>query len=244
VVAIDHEDFDLSWDSTYEADIYPIIEGTSAISALSGISAIGVNIQKISVAGETVYMPQPRELVLSAQLLSTLTEASATLYYLYLTPLGEFYFDTVAPRNKGKKKGFYHPKYYWRNISFVYNNTSAQVNYFSQKQNEYEYYENGTGGATGNINDMKLSIISFTTSKALYEFKPMPVHFSNGIMMFITATDAQLVLVKRNLVYGIQQTRDTASINQQTKTLFQNGTLTFFANDTGNAGIQIIKTDF
>lgn len=176
VVAIDHEDFDLSWDSTYEADIYPIMEGTSAISAVSGLSAIGVNIQKISVAGETVYMPQPRELVLSATLLSSLTEASGTLYYLYLTPLGEFYFDTVSPREKGKKKGYYHPKYYWRNISFWYNDSSYNMAPFKQSHIDYIYSMNGTGAGSDSVTSSTstLMMLAVPTSPALFETKPIP----------------------------------------------------------------------
>lgn len=174
VVAIDHEDFDLSWDSTFEADIYPIMEGTSAISAVSGLSAIGVNIQKVSVAGETIYMPQPRELVPSATILSSLTLASATFYYLYLTPLGEFYFDTVAPRNTEKKKGYYHPKYYWRNISFIYTNPNKGPYGFQQSKYDYEYFTNGNGsgdayGATGVVGQATIA-----TSFALYQWSAVP----------------------------------------------------------------------
>jgi len=178
VVAIDHEDFDLSWDSTYEADIYPIMEGTSAMSAVSGLSAIGVNIQKVTLAGETLYMPTPRELVLSAQLLSTLTEASATLYYLYLTPLGEFYFDTVAPRNKGKKKGYYHPKYYWRNISHIYNDSSNNINPFSQEQGLYIYKTNGDGAGADSITtgSSTLLMLTVTSTGTFFQMKPVPVY--------------------------------------------------------------------
>lgn len=176
VVAIDHEDFDLSWDAAYEADIYPIMEGTSAISAVSGLSAIGVNIQKVSVAGETIYMPQPRELVLSASLLSSLSEASATLYYLYLTPLGEFYFDTVAPRNKDKKRGYYHPKYYWRNISLWYNDSAYNLATFKHSNTYYIYSMNGNGSGADSVNTgaSTLMILSVISTPALFETKPIP----------------------------------------------------------------------
>lgn len=227
VVAIDHEDFDLSWDSTYEADIYPIMEGTSAISAVSGLSAIGVNIQKVSVAGETVYMPTPRELVLSAQLLSTLTEASGTLYYLYLTPLGEFYFDTVAPRNKGKKRGYYHPKYYWRNIFFVYNDASYNVTQFLYKNGFYDYMENGTGAADSSEVNQGPERTSTATSYALYQFKCMPIFAIKMETMTSNGSGTVIYEKLRFNTYGKNMSSNSTA-TFQTLIMLQNSTATFY----------------
>lgn len=204
VTAIDHEDFDLAWDSTYECDIYPIMEGTSAMSAVSGLSAIGVNVNKVSVAGDTLYLPKPRELVLSAQLLSTLTEASGTLYYLYLTPLGEFYFDTIAPRDKGKKNGFYHPKYYWRTIGTVYNDSSYNVLPFTYDGSFYEYAQNGTGTANISTSTGLQGVISTTTSFVVYPFSPIPVFAKKGLLYGSTtaAGGSSVLHRKRGNIYG------------------------------------------
>lgn len=204
VVAIDHEDFDLAWDSAIEADIYPIMEGTSAISAVSGLSAIGVNIHKVSVAGETVYMPQPRELVPSATILSSLTLASATFYYLYITPLGEFYFDTVAPRNNCKKRGFYHPKYYWRNISFIYTNPNKGPYGFQQSKYYYEYFTNGTGAADSYGANGVVGQATITTAYALYQWSAVPVISKKARINCYAAAAGNSVIEKLRLqTYGV-----------------------------------------
>jgi hypothetical protein len=175
---------------------------------VSGLSAIGVNIQKVSVAGETIYMPQPRELVLSAQLLSTLTEASGTLYYLYLTPLGEFYFDTVAPRNKGKKLGYYHPKYYWRNIHCAWNKSDYYMAYFIKDRNTIFYYENGTGSADGDpANLSAMSNASITTSRTLYQVLNIPVYTKYLILLAALNSTSNIYNYARGLTYSFYQDR-------------------------------------
>ena len=201
VVAVDHADYDVAWDDTYECDVYPIMEGTSAISAVSGLSAIGVEIHKVNVAGVPIFMPSPRELVLSAAILSTLTEASATLYYLYLTPLGEFYFDTVAPRDKGKKKGYYHPKYYWRNIGFWYNNSASNLENFIQNRTSYEYVMNGTDSANDSVSTQKFAT-PLTTGFVLYQFSQISQLAKSVNMMSHTQGQPAIRIKGRGLVYG------------------------------------------
>jgi len=240
VVAIDHEDFDLAWDSTYEADIYPILEGTSALSAVSGISAIGVNIQKVSVAGETLYMPQPRELVLSANLLSSLTLASATNYTLYVTPLGEFYFDIVAPREKGKKKGYYHPKYYWRAIFNTYTTAAKNPNNIMTDGQNVMYTPNGTGSADFSDAASLQDSTSLTTSYVTYQFASVPA-FAKRVFIITTNNvggGTQGTAQKRRLaIYGVYMGALQAAAsgsNFHILTYIENSTMTL---KEGNADI-------
>lgn len=247
VVAIDHEDYDVAWDSTFECDIYPIMEGTSAISAVSGLSAIGVNVQKVSVAGQSVYMPQPRELVLSAQLLSTLTEASATLYYLYLTPLGEFYFDTVAPRNKGKKKGYYHPKYYWRVISFVWNTSQYNVMPFISKENKYIYMQNGSSGSEVSYGASWLIPYGQTGTAAytFFESRSTPV-FCNiaNSLIYINAVSAGVRFKLRNNTLGATLNAGAAESQNEMVLPVQNQTYLAARDSAGAAIIYISQISF
>jgi hypothetical protein len=170
VVAVEHYDFDIAWANTAELDIYPIIEGTSALSAVSGVTAIGLNIQELNVAGNKIKTYNPTELTLSSYLVSSDTYASATRYNLYITPNGEFYFSTTDPREKGKKKGYYHPKYYWRYVWSIYTDLNKQIIVFAKNKSQIHFFTSQLSPAS----------ITITSGNVLYEFKFAPI-FSNLI---------------------------------------------------------------
>ena len=244
VVAIDHEDYDVAWDSTFEGDVYPIMEGTSAISAVSGLSAIGINIKKISVAGQLLMLPQPRELILSASLLSSLTEASGTLYYLYLTPLGEFYFDTVAPRDKGKKKGYYHPKYYWRLISFQWNASNYNICPFIQKNDIYIYYQNGITTADSSPSTPLISFSQTgTTAYTFFEHRSTPVFLGIcNFLVYVNAVAANVRFKMRGNAYGDYLQGGASESQNEIVLPCQNSTFSV-ARDSGGAAIIYIRNE-
>ena len=63
---------------------------------------------------------------IATDLESGLTEASDTLYYLYITDDGETKISEERPYNRESDlKGFYHPYHNWRFVGMAYNNGSS-----------------------------------------------------------------------------------------------------------------------
>ena len=82
----------------------------------------------ISVAGRLLHYPQGYlEHDITTDLVSGLTEASETEYYIYLTRDGKPRIDTLVPIDRRRDlKGFYHRYHDWRCIgAFVNDNTST-----------------------------------------------------------------------------------------------------------------------
>jgi len=179
VVAIEHFDFDKAWIDTNLSNLYPLINGTSAISAISACSSIAIEIGDLNVAGTKVFLPNPTKIVPSAYLLSSETWASATLYYQYVSPLGEFKVSSACPRDKktytGKRKGYYHPKYYWRCIGTVYNDSGSNIiPFFHDDMGNYQYYPNGSGAADSAFTAIMPNTATLTTGFVLYPFTAIP----------------------------------------------------------------------
>jgi hypothetical protein len=103
---------------------------------------------EVSVAGETLKI---NDLNLSNCLVTYIEDgysaASNIWYYLYITKTGDFKLSPIAPRRKDQRRGWYHPREYWRCVSAVYN----AATFPSQNMNP------GTGNATINYNECQVT---------------------------------------------------------------------------------------
>uniref|UniRef100_UPI003F6A056D hypothetical protein n=1 Tax=Polynucleobacter sp. TaxID=2029855 RepID=UPI003F6A056D len=164
-------DFDKAW----KTDLQCQIEYLSATKTR-------IKMGKINVAGTNIEFPLGREIDLdlsaSGDRESGVSEAASTLYYIYCDKNFKLRYSDVCPRPKGKKQGYYHPKYYWRCIGTVYNDGSSNIVPFFLNQNTYYYAQNGTGSAdisTVAAATTMLSYASITNAYALYQFAVPPI---------------------------------------------------------------------
>ena len=93
---------------------------------------------KISVYGQTItYETGPVIWDITAHLESGLTEASATLYYLYITENGDTVISDERPYNRRSDlRGFYHPYHSWRFVGVAYNDGSSDFSSANSKNND------------------------------------------------------------------------------------------------------------
>jgi hypothetical protein len=83
---------------------------------------------------------------ITTDLASGLTEASSTVYYLYLSDEGERVIDTVKPHYRYDLQGDYHPYESWRLIGMAYNDGSSDITLVWDENSKLDT-ESGESGA-------------------------------------------------------------------------------------------------
>ncbi len=111
-------DFSKSYSNLIEIEVE--IERNTVVRSSTHRSAISVYGQKIDFGYGLVKFD------ITTDLESGLTEASDTLYYLYVTESGATKIATERPYDRlGDLQGFYHPYHSWRYVGVVYNNSGS-----------------------------------------------------------------------------------------------------------------------
>jgi hypothetical protein len=113
---VEHDDYNLAWDDT--------LDYASIRIKQSGSNIIKINAPlKLSVAGNNDMQVLSSDIEIDFGVAGNYESGEAqtidTWYYLYCDNLGNLYLSTKAPRRPGFKKGFYHPREYWRAISAI-----------------------------------------------------------------------------------------------------------------------------
>jgi hypothetical protein len=77
-----------------------------------------------NVAGQQVFIPNYKELVIADNLEPGESVTPNTWYFLYITRDGAFYFSTKFPRVRDRKLGWYHKDFYARCVGLFYKATT------------------------------------------------------------------------------------------------------------------------
>lgn len=195
---VESMDFDKAW----KDDLNIQIDYFSA-------SKTRIRLSKINVAGTNIELPLGREIDLdlsaSGDRESGVSEFASTLYYIYCDKNGKFRYSDVCPRPKDKRKGYYHPKYYWRCVGTVYNDGSSNIVPFENKNGFYEYQQNGTGAADISTATGINGVVAVTSSYALYPFLQLPPCVNSALFYGATtaAGGSRLIHRKRGNTYGV-----------------------------------------
>jgi hypothetical protein len=119
----------------------------------------------ISVYGATKdYHGAPVEWDISSDLESGLTEASDTLYYLYVTEQGDTIISDERPYNRvADLQGFYHPYHTWRYVGVCYNDGSSDLTSANSKNNNQAKVEVFTSSGEylplPNVDNAKVTVV-------------------------------------------------------------------------------------
>lgn len=161
VVAVESNDFDLSWGSNLDVDVIYVDADT-----------VRVNARDVSVAGQLFTMENHfgREIQLSVDLESGVSETASTLYYIYVDSNLDYFFSDKPPRIPDKKQGFYHPFRYWRWIgATVFNDGASDIAPFIYQNGQYIYKNAQEETNIG-------------TSKAILDYNTIPASINNWIV--------------------------------------------------------------
>ena len=145
ITVIDGTDCVATRSFDFTKPFYDIIEMESEIKSVTEAQTkSGRNV--ISVYGNTnKYNAAPLVWDITANLESGLTEASSTLYYLYVTEHGIPKISTERPYNRlSDLRGFYHPYHSWRHVGSAYNDGSSDFNYSINRANPNDVWEKVT----------------------------------------------------------------------------------------------------
>lgn len=143
---IDHIDVELEFKSTTQ------------VRSQKGYSSISVYGSLIRYDGAPIVWD------ITTDLESGLTEASDTLYYVYISEDGEKIISDERPYNRvSDLRGFYHPYHTWRYVGVLYNNGSSNITTANSKNNNQKKVEVFTSSSEflplPNISNVKATVV-------------------------------------------------------------------------------------
>jgi hypothetical protein len=139
-------------------DLEVTLESTTVVRSAKSHSSI-------SVYGQTKeWLGAPVTWDITADLESGLTEATSTLYYLYITTEGETIISDERPYNRrADLKGFYHPYHTWRFVGVCYNDGSSDLTSANSKNNDQPRVDIFTASGEylplPNIDSVKITVV-------------------------------------------------------------------------------------
>lgn len=151
-IFVSPNNFDLGWNESLERKI-GYVSATQISVTINEVSVAGV-FQKNSKAISRIY-------ALSTNLEPGRSEIANTLYYIYVQRDLTLFFSDIAPREYDWRKGYYHPRRYWRCIGSVFRDVSG-IELFHEHGNQIMFNTPGT------VNDL-------TASATLFEHLRVPV---------------------------------------------------------------------
>lgn len=170
---VEHVDFNLAWDGAYTLSENMVVS-TSALMFLGGeikINVAGTNIVARDATVSTADDLEPGEVWSDA--------SENKYYYFYVDSFGVFWASTKCPRNKDQKKGYYHPREYWRCIGVVWVTSGPTLIQSS--------YSPNAGKGAFQYDYIGASSLSLTTTAQLFSVNVPPI--VKSINALIKTTD-------------------------------------------------------
>ncbi|KKN72963.1 hypothetical protein LCGC14_0405170 [marine sediment metagenome] len=235
VVAVEANDFDLAWASNLDLDAFFVDDDT-----------VRINAKDVSVAGQLFTMENHfgREIQLSVDLESGVSETANTLYYIYVDSDLNYFFSDKPPRLPDKKEGYYHPFRYWRWTGVtVFNDGASNILKFDYQKGQYHYHN--AQESTG-----------LSTSLTLNDFNTIPAPINNWICRFVATAQnpniQEVFFVIRAftatsgmLVYAVQSTSGfTQETGISANMLIQNGTILALKSMVSEAFLAAVGYDY
>jgi hypothetical protein len=113
-IAVECEDFEKLWDATLDFGNMETLSDTEI--AFNGQIVCSVAGELIETKSESIAI----DITDAANREGGAALQAEKWYYCYIDKFGVMKISVVVPRNKGVKKGCYHPREYWRCIGVVY----------------------------------------------------------------------------------------------------------------------------
>jgi hypothetical protein len=229
---VEHVDFDLPWD-----DFIGDYEFLSNAGPGEGIQSYTADILKLSVAGNYI---ETNEISISGLNFTKIepgyTEQASTWYYLYISNLGDLILSPIVPRKKDHRRGWYHPKEYWRCVAFFYNDGASDFifSYSNPGSGKIDFSAVGiviSDSTTGGLKTLHLNLAPIVES----------IHLT---LYQTTSASAQLIYLYAGKYGNNLMIDHHSSINAQNIpaeiTLNQIGNATIRYNITGTYTIKFI----
>ncbi len=232
---VEPNDFDMGWQENLKTRL-----------EFFSITQIRLHIEEASIAG-TFHKhngDQGRLYTLSTNLEPGRSEIANTLYYIYLQDDLTVFFSDLAPRKYDWRRGYYHPRRYWRCVGAVFRDGSGIRN-FQKRGNQFLY-------------EQLTSTDSLSTSPTRREDLNIPV-IANGMDCFFRLVKVSNIssafidfVFRSGLTIKITGAESPPGLLEQDVSLndtsIQNGTTNYFLSGdsgaTASFGIFGYKLDF